>query len=1038
MVAFTTISDTIKTNLKDFNKGEKQSLTDLEESLSNLCVSSESLVFKLSKDLSSTLSSSTTDDTNLNVSCVNDNCECVKSPISIPCIFNPYLQESIFHRLSFESCDSTKSKDTEPQNENPKSSKKVNIINNENIPIHLQKLSYVSKSILISLSKVSSGGSAASTELRALETQRRLTDSCVKDVHSALQLRSLSELASNSLKIRDYSEAARAISEYEHMCAKERALKIAGPHSKQNYERSRNMLRCFVLKMYKTASEDKNLEKLSQLTPLLGMIHLVHHGMAMYLTYSQSILSETIDDSLQNNGDIVSDKNDSTLKFVQSEDKTKIPNELVSVSGNICTKLAKIYNAAVTHLRHHLPMVAYSLGDVDCDTALVQLVHGEVEKWTTTLIKKFIVDKKLGMLQLRVDNIAKDQYANEADGSVNVGGLGIFVDNGADFFTDMKRQSNGHGLLKADDNCFVSRTNLLVDIETCVEELALLLQHTESYDRFIQHAVDEVNCARELRKERLENKHVNIFQSGLDKCNVNSHSGDKSKKDLTITKSSTEKNISLSRDRDVIPPQSQFEGIIAEIAGYYSGLERGLLFAGMRRAFDLMKSSDDGRNYLPVSLPINKSLPGGFEGNNNSSHLSRFIGRVSLQTRLVENCLYIIQRSTLRAFAIGNSGTAAALANVCADALGRVLQDGLSRRADDAITSLRPGDGLFPGSVGGVGRAALDIMSSAQKGITKAARKSSGSVGTTDDINVRESPEDIQQHILTGIARACSALNDLEVATDFTRRLETKLTQEIITSYSPRRKETEQLRLCVRLLTPVSDSLSVASKRAIDGLISILMTRLRSAVSETVGLDVSTTSAVAGSFGAAVMGGVGVATGGLSMRMNYYLDDQAYKLSQIGEGYMGRLCSLINELVYPLQLHLIPNLSDAVVVGIIADVSKFLEEAIRRCQFTALGALAFDSDIRSFIIFAKECFDSQEFSFNHSLFKACQPLSRLAQIALLVNVDNLDDVPDLITNSKKKGIWNLSVNDTKAFLKLHIKFESRKINELMKVSEDEV
>ena len=39
--------------------------------------------------------------------------------------------------------------------------------------------------------------------------------------------------------------------------------------------------------------------------------------------------------------------------------------------------LAKIYNAAVIHIRHRLPMVAYALGEANGDAALVHLVHVE-------------------------------------------------------------------------------------------------------------------------------------------------------------------------------------------------------------------------------------------------------------------------------------------------------------------------------------------------------------------------------------------------------------------------------------------------------------------------------------------------------------------------------------------------------------------------------------------------------------------------------------------------------------------------------------
>ena len=97
--------------------------------------------------------------------------------------------------------------------------------------------------------------------------------------------------------------------------------------------------------------------------------------------------------------------------------------------------------------------------------------------------------------------------------------------------------------------------------------------------------------------------------------------------------------------------------------------------------------------------------------------------------------------------------------------------------------------------------------------------------------------------------------------------------------------------------------------------------------------------------------------------------------------------------------------------------------------------MALDSDVRYFINFAKLRFESSEFASNVSLFKACNPLSRLAQISLLMNVDDLDDALDLISSSKRKNMWDLSLNDAKAFLNLRVDFEGRQVNELLKMSD---
>ena len=118
-----------------------------------------------------------------------------------------------------------------------------------------------------------------------------------------------------------------------------------------------------------------------------------------------------------------------------------------------------------------------------------------------------------------------------------------------------------------------------------------------------------------------------------------------------------------------------------------------------------------------------------------------------------------------------------------------------------------------------------------------------------------------------------------------------------------------------------------------------------------------------------------------------------------------------------------------------ADTISIFPVFYQQGQFTALGALALDSDIRFFINFSKERFDSPDLTSTVTLYNACGPLARLAQIALLMNVDDLEDVLDLITTSKRKKMWDLSLNDAKAFLNLRVDFEGRNVNELLKIDD---
>ena len=80
---------------------------------------------------------------------------------------------------------------------------------------------------------------------------------------------------------------------------------------------------------------------------------------------------------------------------------------------------------------------------------------------------------------------------------------------------------------------------------------------------------------------------------------------------------------------------------------------------------------------------------------------------------------------------------------------------------------------------------------------------------------------------------------------------------------------------------------------------------------------------------------------------------------------------------------------------------------------------------------------SNEFnSSNMALCNACVPLSRLLQISKLVNLDDVEDVLDLISSSKRKGNWDLKLEDSKSFLSLRVEFEANLVEQLLGVVEE--
>jgi hypothetical protein len=88
--------------------------------------------------------------------------------------------------------------------------------------------------------------------------------------------------------------------------------------------------------------------------------------------------------------------------------------------------------------------------------------------------------------------------------------------------------------------------------------------------------------------------------------------------------------------------------------------------------------------------------------------------------------------------------------------------------------------------------------------------------------------------------------------------------------------------------------------------------------------------------GSSVMGSHAIPQ--MTVRMNYNLDDDAYQLLQLSEGFMARMCASLDELIQPLRIHLAPRLSDVMVLGLISLAAKRIESALRRVRYRQLGA----------------------------------------------------------------------------------------------------
>ena len=771
-------------------------------------------------------------------------------------------------------------------------------------------------SILNSLTKIASGGSQASLEIRKLETEKAELELHFRDVETALALRHSCDDATTAIPSQNYDVAASAIQQYLQLrdstnnnrrCRiNQRATAYAGEYTIQQLEQHYTVLQQLLQEQYEKAVQTGDLQKLSQLTPLLPKVHMEQQAVSLYVKYLQGMTNAEFTKAIQT----ASNNNNNSNSGNSSKQNAPPP----------FTLMARVYNAAVNVVRHHLPMVAHCLYKAQGDAAIVQLVHVQVEQHVLPLFTKYIETRELPLVAQSANTIyqiLEERYSGRTTTSSSAGGSGLLMGGvgtgggGAGTDGDYGSGSGGGGGggmahdSDLDDCGFAEQVGTLADVDAAMEEAALCLQHAESYTRFMNHSCNEINKARKLRFDaEQEAKRIEREREEWATGMTSSSSAS-----TTTSSSDRKQDDDADEDRDVVyealeilPPRTQLQEVVAEVGGYYSGIERCLLLASMQRAF---VTPDTHPRYLS---------PLGIKGQSSNQVASR-----AFQTSLVETCLYAARRSTQRAFATGHTGTASAMANFASDALGGVLMTVMSQRVEElGVHALKPGEGLLVGSGG--------LFSNIHRHATAGAAHVTSSKHKHHHHPFEE--EARRRETQMDIAKACATFNDLEIAINHTKQLESLLSDSIDKGF-PAGHDTEQLRMCVKSLGPVAEGFQLASNDSIESLVAVLQSRIRNIVGQVVGPEGS--GAVSANFMGSMAGGKG--GDHASVKMNYDLDDDAYQMLQLIEGFIGRLCTLLDELIGPLQMYLTPRLWDALLLGVLGATCKRLETSLRKVSF---------------------------------------------------------------------------------------------------------
>jgi hypothetical protein len=620
------------------------------------------------------------------------------------------------------------------------------------------------ESIQHSLGKIAVTGGKASSELRSLENERQTVDQHASDLAAALTLRQLSQQMVQTFNQGKLRDCVHAIANYRSVNPTPRALALVGPQAIDTYTDMEVKLTMEMLRRYEISVRQSDVHALSELTPLLGMLSLAHKGVGLYLQYTKASLEKIVRDATFTHQQQSGHRERGHYPTAEQVDQP--PPE--APKANVPMQLAKMYNGAVTHLRHHLPMVVSALGEADGDVALVRLVAQTIgEEHATRLLKQFCQAQRLTLTGTKselVVNAIMDRYVGGGNGAAGMEyqedvltnpSVAIAVVTGGVLSDDYHRGGAGNDSHYDDpelqEDCgFHATLGTLGGLDTFLDDCALCLQHTESYERFVQHASEEVGRARDYRNQQKKLKEeaaINKAKEGDEETKDGGNNDKKKEDDKT------------KEEEPILPPTSQLDEICSELGGQYSGIEHCLLLAAMQRAFAKIFHTTRPFEVERLFQPV------GILDSNSHSFLEdsgSVAGANALQTCLVEECFYAAQRSTLRAFATGHAGTACAAANFCSDAIGRALLQVVIRKTEMSVVALRPGEGLLVGQ-GGLSQMTMNALRNVNA-LTQRSKSAAGKKGLDTSMAEDAMEQLMQYRIRVGIARACASFNDVEVA----------------------------------------------------------------------------------------------------------------------------------------------------------------------------------------------------------------------------------------------------------------------------------
>ncbi|CAM9734501.1 unnamed protein product, partial [Ascophyllum nodosum] len=410
-----------------------------------------------------------------------------------------------------------------------------------------------------------------SSSVRRLDDIQMRVQRALALVEDVINLRGCADGVRQAVKAGDLGEAATYVRRFREIDAG--ALADSGEMLEM--DEAVKGLSSAVLERFETAVLDMDEPAIAAACPLLAPLELATQGQELYLGFARRALEAELESGV----------GDGASPATQH--------------------LPAIYNVAAAFLRRQVPVAAAGLAPCLGDVALVRVVTRECGDRAAAVLEKHLRDKNVAAWVAR-------GVSSWSEGGAGGSGGGA---------------SGGEALEGT-----VATAKALGQADALLDELALLTQHTESYDRFVRFLVEEVENAHPSEEE------VNREEAG-------GLGGQPSVVPAPIKE-------------PIMPARTRLQEAAAEVAVYYSQIEGQLLEVSVAKAIALDE-----------------------------------ISAGSATTSCAEDAFFVAQRCAKRGLATGHAGAASAVVNHAANTLGENLLQALVRKVKSSLGTLPGGGG---------------------------------------------------------------------------------------------------------------------------------------------------------------------------------------------------------------------------------------------------------------------------------------------------------------------------------------------------------